>query len=147
MKVTCERRELHEGLQTVARAVSGRSSLPILGNVLLEPQADALRLAATDLEMGIERLVPARVVEAGSVTLPAKTLSEIVGVLPEAEVTIAADTGSSGRDVVITCRRSEYRIHGLPAEEFPVLPEVGADATFAMPEGELGKMIRQTIFA
>jgi len=145
MKVTCERRELHEGLQTVARAVSGRSSLPILGNVLLEPQADALRLAATDLELGIERLVPARVVEAGSVTLPAKTLSEIVGVLPEAEVTIAADTGAG--DVVITCRRSEYRIHGLPAEEFPVLPEVGADATFSLPEGELGRMIRQTIFA
>src|SRR6266852_550323 len=145
MKVTCERRELHEGLQTVARAVSGRSSLPILGNVLLDPQGDALRLAATDLELGIERLVPAHVVEAGSITLPAKTLSEIVGVLPEAEVTIAAD--ASGGDVIITCRRSEYRIHGLPAEEFPVLPEVGADATFAMPEGELGKMIRQTIFA
>lgn len=145
MKVTCERRELHEGLQTVARAVSGRSSLPILGNVLLEPRGDALRLAATDLELGIERLVPARVGEAGSVTLPARTLSEMVGVLPEDDVTIAADT--SGGDVVITCRRSEYRIHGLPAEEFPVLPEVGAEAAFSLPEGELAKIIRQTIFA
>lgn len=144
MKVTCERRDLHEGLQTVARAVSSRSSLPILGNVLLEPETDTLRLAATDLELGIERRVPARVGEAGPITLPAKTLSEIVGVLPEAEVTIAAD--STG-DVVLTCRRSEYRLHGLPAEEFPVLPEVGAEATFTLPEGELGKMIRQTIFA
>jgi DNA polymerase-3 subunit beta len=145
MKVTCERRELHEGLQTVARAVSGRSSLPILGNVLLEPKGEALRLAATDLELGIERLVPARVGEPGSVTLPARTLSEIVGVLPEDDVTIAADI--SGGDVVITCRRSEYRIHGLPAEEFPVLPEVGSEATFSLAEGELSRMIRQTIFA
>ena len=63
MKVTCDRRELHEGLGTVARAVSGRSSLPILGNVLLDPGTDALRLAATDLELGMERLVPARVAE------------------------------------------------------------------------------------
>jgi DNA polymerase-3 subunit beta len=145
MKVTCERRELHEGLQTVARAVSGRSSLPILGNVLMEPGADALRLAATDLELGIERFVPARIAEPGPVTLPAKTLSEIVGVLPEADVTIAADAG--GGDVVITCRRSEYRIQGLPAEEFPVLPEVGADATFSLPEKELRDIIRQTILA
>lgn len=145
MKFTCERRELHEGLQTVARAVSGRSTLPILGNVLLEPGGDMLRLAATDLELGIERLVPARVVEPGPVTLPAKTLSEIVGVLPEADVTVAADAGSG--EVVITCRRSEYRIHGLPAEEFPVLPEVSADASFAVPERELREMIRQTIFA
>ncbi len=145
MKITCERRELHEGLQTVARAVSGRSSLPILGNVLLDPGTDALRLAATDLELGVERLVPARVAEAGSITLPAKTLSEIVGVLPEAEVTIAANAG--GGDVVITCRRSEYRIHGLPAEEFPVLPEVGTDATFSVSERELRDMIRQTVLA
>jgi DNA polymerase III subunit beta len=144
MKVTCERRDLHEGLQTVARAVSSRSSLPILGNVLLDPETDTLRLAATDLELGIERRVPARVGEAGPITLPAKTLSEIVNVLPEAEVTIAAD--STG-DVVLTCRRSEFRLHGLPAEEFPVLPEVGAEATFSLPEGELGRMIRQTIFA
>ena len=66
MKVTCERRDLHEGLQTVARAVSSRSSLPILGNVLLDPGTDSLRLAATDLELGIERLVPARVGETGA---------------------------------------------------------------------------------
>jgi DNA polymerase III subunit beta len=145
MKVTCERRELHEGLQTVARAVSGRSSLPILGNVLLDPGTDCLRLAATDLELGIERLVPARVAEAEKITLPAKTLSEIVNVLPEAEVTIAADARAG--DVVITCKRSEYRIHGLPAEEFPVLPEVGADAAFSLPERELRDMIRQTIVA
>jgi DNA polymerase III subunit beta len=145
MKVTCDRRELHEGLGTVARAVSGRSSLPILGNVLLDPGTDALRLAATDLELGMERLVPARVSEPGQITLPARTLSEIVNVLPEAEVTIAADT--SAGDVVITCRRSEYRIHGLPAEEFPVLPEVGSDAVFTLPEREMRDIIRQTIVA
>jgi DNA polymerase-3 subunit beta len=145
MKVTCERRELHEGLQTVARAVSGRSSLPILGNVLLDPGTDSLRLAATDLELGIERLVPARVIEAEKITLPAKTLTEIVNVLPEAEVTIAANAGAG--DVIISCKRSEYRIHGLPAEEFPVLPEVGADAVFSLPERELRDIIRQTIVA
>ena len=71
-----------------------------------------------------------RIAETGPITLPARTLSEIVGVLPEAEVTVAADAASG--DVIITCRRSEYRIHGLPAEEFPVLPEVGADATFSL---------------
>src|SRR4051794_22624157 len=105
MKVTCDRRELHEGLQSVGRAVSSRSSLPILGNVLLDPSGDSLRLAATDLELGIERQVPARVAEPGPIPLPAKTLSEIVGVLPEAVVPIAAD--ASGGEIIITCRRSE----------------------------------------
>jgi DNA polymerase-3 subunit beta len=145
MKITCERRELHEGLQSVARAVSGRSSLPILGNVLLDPGTDSLRLAATDLELGIQRQVPARISEPGPVTLPARTLSEIVGVLPDAEVTVAANAGSG--EVVITCRRSEYRIHGLPADEFPVLPDVGSDASFSLPERELRDMIRQTVLA
>src|SRR2546430_2466273 len=54
MKVTCDRRELHEGLQTVGRAVSGRSSLPTLGNVVPEPSGEALRLAATDPSLGID---------------------------------------------------------------------------------------------
>jgi DNA polymerase-3 subunit beta len=144
MKLTCARKELYEGLQTVTRAVSGRSSLPILSNVLLEPGTDGVKLAATDLELGMECRVPASVKEEGPITLPAKTLSEIVSALPEAEVTIAADDHHS---VIITCRRSEYRIHGLPAVEFPPLPEVGGNVTFTMPQALLREMIRETILA
>src|SRR5581483_10358756 len=73
MKLSCARKELYEGLQTVARAVSGRSSLPILSNVLLEPGPEGVKLAATDLELGLECRVPATVKEEGPITLPAKT--------------------------------------------------------------------------
>jgi DNA polymerase-3 subunit beta len=144
MKLTCARKDLYEGLQAVARAVSSRSSLPILSNVLIEPGTDAVKLAATDLELGLEFRVPAAVREAGPITVPARTFQEIVAALPEAEVTIAAD---DHHNVILTCRRSEYRIHGLPAVEFPPLPEVGGDVTVTMPQGLLRDMIRQTIVA
>jgi len=144
MKLSCARKELYEGLQTVTRAVSGRSSLPILSNVLLAPEGDGVKLAATDLDLGLECRVPASVREEGAITLPAKTLSEIVAALPEADVTIAADDHNQ---VIVTCRRSEYRIHGLPAVEFPPLPEVKGDVTFRLPQSVLRELIRETIFA
>jgi DNA polymerase III subunit beta len=144
MKLSCARKDLYEGLQTVTRAVSGRSSLPILSNVLLEPGTDGLKLAATDLELGLECRVAASVREEGAITLPAKTLSEIIAALPEADITIAADDHNT---VIVTCRRSEYRIHGLPAVEFPPLPEVKGSTTFSMPQGLLREMIRETNFA
>jgi DNA polymerase-3 subunit beta len=144
MKVSCARKELYEGLQTVARAVSSRSSLPILSNILLEPGTDGIKLAATDLELGLECRMQATVHEGGPITVPARTFQEIVAALPEAEVTIAAD---DHHNVILTCRRSEYRIHGLPAVEFPPLPEVTGDLSFSMPQGVLREMIRQTILA
>ena len=141
MKLTVPRKELYEGLQLVSRAVSQHTSLPVLKNIKIEPGTDSIKLTATDLDLGTECLVEAEVQEDGAITAPARTFVEIVGQLPEADVTIAAD---DRQNVIITCLRSEYRIHGLPAEDFPPLPEVGGDVSVTLSQPLLAEMIRQT---
>jgi DNA polymerase III subunit beta len=144
MKLTVARKELYEGLQVVSRAVSTHTTLPVLRNVLIEPGTDAIKLSATDLELGVEVLVPAKVQEGGSLTVPAKTLGEIVAALPEADVSLAADDHDN---LLICCRRSEYRIHGMTAEDFPALPEVGGNVSLQLPQPLMKDMIRQTALA
>jgi DNA polymerase-3 subunit beta len=144
MKLTVARKDLYEGLQTVSRVVSSHTSLPVLKNVLIEPGVNAVKLAATDLELGVECVVPASVSEGDSITVPAKLLAEIVSGLPEADVSLAADDHN---DLVLCCGRAEYRIHGLPAEDFPALPEVGGEVTLSVPQPLLKAMIHQTAFA
>ena len=144
MKLTVARKDLYEGLQIVSRAVSTQTTLPVLKNVLIEPGVDAIKLSATDLELGVEVLVPARVQEGTALTVPAKTFSEIIAALPEADVSLAADDRDT---LVICCRRSEYRIHGLTAEDFPALPEVGGSVTMELPQPLMKDMIRQTALA
>jgi DNA polymerase-3 subunit beta len=144
VKLTVARKELYEGLQIVGRAVSTQTTLPVLKNVLIEPGTDAIKLSATDLELGVEVLVPANIPEGGSLTVPARTFSEIIAALPEADVSLAADDRDN---LVICCRRSEYRIHGLTAEDFPTLPEVGGSVSLQLPQPLMKAMIRQTALA
>jgi len=92
----------------------------------------------------VEVLVPAKVQEGTALTVPAKTFSEIIAALPEADVSLAADDRDT---LVICCRRSEYRIHGLTAEDFPSLPEVGGSISLQIPQPVMKSMIRQTAFA
>lgn len=144
MKVTCNRRVLHEALQHVGRVVAGRTTLPILSNVLLEAKQAALRLVAYDMEIGAESTIAAEVDEEGALTVPARVLTDVVASLPDATVQI------SRRDQTLlglVCGRSEYTINGLPAEEYPKLPEVGGEIAFQMPQSEMRDMIRTTVFA
>lgn len=144
MKLSVARKDLYEGLQIVSRAVSTHTTLPVLKNVLIQPGTDGIKLAATDLELGIEVIVPATVQEGGSLTVPARTISEIIAALPEADVSLAAD---EHENLVICCRRSEYRIHGLNAEDFPALPEVAGTVSLELPQSLMKSMIRQTALA
>ncbi len=144
MKLTVTRKELYEGLQIVSRAVSTQTTLPVLKNVLIQPGDGVIKLSATDLELGVEVLVPATVSEGGSLTVPAKTFSEIIAALPEADVSLAADEHET---LIICCRRSEYRINGLTAEDFPALPEVGGSVSLQVPQAQMKEMIRQTALA
>jgi DNA polymerase III subunit beta len=144
MKFMVTRKELSEGLQVVSRTVSGNTSLPVLKNVLIEPGTDAIKLSATDLELAVEVLVSARVAEGGALTVPAKTLADIVSALPEADVAMELEDVT---DLVLRCRRSVLRVRGLSAEEFPPLPEVGGSIAFQIPQPVMKEMIRQTSLA
>ena len=86
MKITCLQENLAKGLATVGRAVATRSTLPILSNILLETDQRRLRLAATNLEIGVSCWIGARVEEEGRITVPARLLTEFVNSLPPGQI-------------------------------------------------------------
>ena len=148
LKAKSARKELFEAVQTVGHAVSGRSALPILSHIMIQAEENGLRLIATDLELGISCRIPnsesAGIIEGGALTAPARTLTEVLGNLPEKEVAISVDKSHT---VHVKCEKSEYKILGLPAEDYPHLPEVKDNVGFAIPQAKLREMIRQTRFA
>ncbi|MDH7600778.1 MAG: DNA polymerase III subunit beta [Armatimonadota bacterium] len=144
MRVICSRKGLQEGVQTVARAVSPRTSLPILGHILMKTEDDRLRLVAYDLEIGLEHTVEASVQEPGALTIPARVVNEIISTLPDADVELSTDTEST---VNLKCGTSQFSILGLPPEEFPMLPEVTKEVRFKIDSEVLREGISKTIFA
>lgn len=144
MNFTCPKRVFHEALQSVSRAVATRSTLPILGNVLLEVQGGQLKLVTTDLEIGLTCLIPIESGTDGAVTVPERILQDVVGNLPDAEITISADERNM---LTVAAAKSRYTIHGLPADEFPILPQVPSDSVLSLPGPVLRDLVRKTLFA
>ncbi len=142
MEFTTPRKSLHAALQTVTRAVSGKSTLPILSNICVKATADLVTFAATDLELGIKCSFPATVTAAGEITVPAKTIGEIVSQLGEGEVALAVNDRNTA---VLKAGKSQYDILGLPAEEFPPLPEVSREVAFQVSQKDLHRMIRSVV--
>lgn len=143
MKITCERGYLAMALGVASRAVSSRNTLPILSNVLLETEDDRLKLTATDLDTAIRSVIPANVAENGAVAVPAAILSDVVSKLPDAPVTIEMQDGK----VTVRSGKSDYTILSLPAEDFPVVPEVREGTDLTLPQATLKDMLRLTTFA
>lgn len=126
MDVTIDRKSLATAATAAARIAATTTSLPILRNTLVEAGPDGLRLAATDLERGVEIRLTAEVVTDGQVTIPAAEFAQILANLPEGVVRLRLETGAaegSGR-VVISSRKSDYRLAFLPPEATCSLPEI-----------------------
>jgi len=110
----------------------------------MQTDTDALRLSATDLELSISLAIPAHIEEEGGLTAHARILTELLSTLSEGDVTISGDTSHA---MHLHCGRSDYKLLGLPAEEYPRLPEVKEENRFWVAQSLLREMIRQTIFA
>ncbi|MBI2247057.1 MAG: DNA polymerase III subunit beta [Armatimonadetes bacterium] len=132
-------------MHLVNRAISTRTTMPILGYVLVETMKQGLKLTATDLELAIQVEIDAEVREGGQLTLPARILTEIVGNLPEATVEIK--TGEAGTQAEIACENSNFEILGLPTGDFPTTPKAGEEPLGTIDADVMRTMIRQTIFA
>lgn len=145
MKVSCLQENLAKGLGIVGRAVSTRSTLPVLANVLLTTEGGRLKLSATNLEIVITCWIGAKVEDEGSITVPARTLSDLVNTLPQERVDLQLDP--STRTLHLSCARTEANIKGIAAEEFPVVPEPGNDTRHQIETVTLKKMISQVAFA
>lgn len=143
MKITCERSYLASALGVAGRAVSNRNTLPILSNVLLETEDDRLKLTATDLDTAIRYVVPATVFENGAVAVPAGILTDVISKLPDAPVSLEMQDGK----VEVRSGKSDYNILSLPAEDFPVVPEVKEGVEISVHQATLKEMLRLTTFA
>ena len=130
LKALCPRKDLFEAVQTVGHAVSGRTSLPILSHILVQAENSGLRVIATDLELGISCWIPAQIEESGALTSPARTLTEVLANLPDkSEVALSVDKSHTVR---VHCDKSDYKILGLAAEDYPRLPEVRDAVSFSI---------------
>ena len=145
MKVTCQPSTLGQALQTVSRAISTRTTLPILNNILLETTADGLALTATNLEIGIRKLVPAEVAEEGSTTAPARLLTDFVSTLPEQDLEMTLDAAS--QTLQLRCASFDTHVKCIEAEEFPPGPRPDEGDQLTIPLEELLSAIEQTQMA
>ena len=91
MKLSCLQENLKRGLAIVGHAVAGKSTLPVLSHILLATDDGRLKLAATNLEVGITCWIGAKIEEEGAITIPAKLLSDVVGGLPNDKISLALD--------------------------------------------------------
>lgn len=145
MHFTVPQGQISRGVQVVNRAVSSRASMPILNYILIEAMANMIRLAATDLELGIEVKIPAVVSEEGAVALPARLLAEIVTNLSESDVNVTVPVGEYR--AFIECEAARFEVYGLPATDFPILSVLGSGTVARVDAAVFRAMIRQTSFA
>jgi len=145
MKFTITREALLKPLQLVAGVVERRQTLPVLSNVLMEVQGDQLSLTGTDLE--VEMVGHAQLLEAGvdgEITVPAKKLMDICKSLPDqSTVEISLDD----HRVQLQAGRSKFVLSSLPANEFPNIDDIEAQATIVIPQAQLRRVIDRTAFA
>jgi DNA polymerase III subunit beta len=145
MKVTVLQENLARGLGTVSKAVSPRSTLPVLANILIATDEGRLRLSATNLEMGITCWIPARIDEQGSTTVPARTFSDLVGTLPGDQVLLKLDP--STQTLNVRGGTSTNDIKCIDAQEFPPMPVPDLEGAVQINVGDFREMIHQVAFA
>jgi DNA polymerase-3 subunit beta len=145
MKVTVLQENLARGLSIVSRAVSPRSTLPVLGNILVATDEGRLRLSATNLELGITCWIGAKIHEEGSTTVPARTFSDLVGTLTDTQVDMSLTIRT--QTLNMHCGSSNTDLKCIDAQEFPPMPV--ADFTQALEIGvsEIKEMIQHVVFA
>ena len=145
MKLSCLQENLNKGLAVVSRAVASRTTLPITQNVLLSTDRSMLKLSATNLEIAITTWIGAMVEEEGSVTVPARLLTEFVGHLPAQSVDM--EVADQPKLLKLKCSRSEASINGTDADEFPPIPLVEGEFASKIEPQALRTAISQVVFA
>jgi len=175
MELVFSSEDMTKAMQVVDRAIARSNVLPVLSNVLIsaahsplsgvsgsaEDEADSIYVAATDMEVGIQTRIPGQVIENGAITLPAKTFASVIKALSKEEVKLITSRDKAR----ICCQNGEFKVVGMPADEFPSLALIGNTVGDAQLEltaeteekkeidflnldsGVLGLMLRKTSFA
>jgi len=145
VKLSVMQENLARGLSVVSRAVSSRSTLPVLANVLLRTEDAGLKLTATNLEIGITYWVPGKIETDGAITVPARLLTDLVGSLPGSE---KVDLELQGLDTLhLRCGRFATHVKGIDADEFPTIQTAGERPTTRISQKSLKRALDETVFA
>lgn len=145
MNVSVLQENLSRGIAIVSRAVATRSTLPVLGNILLATDGGRLKLAATNLEIGITHWTGAQVNSEGAITVPARQLADYVNALPPDRVEM--ELNSKTQTLHLKCARYDANLKGVDASEFPLIPTIGENSKILMDPDTLREMIAQAAFS
>jgi DNA polymerase-3 subunit beta len=146
MKVSCLQENLVRGLNIVGRAVAPRTAtLPVLTHVLLATDNGRLKVAATNLELGVSCWIGAKVEDEGAITVPARTFTDLVALLPADKVELELNIRT--QTLRVQSGRTDANIRGIDAQEFPIIPTFHSDAAAYIEPPILKKMIAQVVFA
>ncbi len=143
MNFKITRQNLHNGLAAVSASIPTKTTLPVLSNLLLKAEGDTVWISGTDLDVSVRIGVPAEIKTGGTLTAPGKKLQEIVRELPDEPVNIT----TRGDQLELACGKSRFKLNGLPAEEFPRLPEVDFESGWSVARADLQSLIQHTSFA
>lgn len=143
MKFTCTKENINKVLGLVTPLASKQGHLPILMNVLIVVQESKVEFIATNLEMAIKTSLRAKVEKTGSFTVPAKTLYDYINLLSEGQIDISLEDN----ELIIKSGNSSTRIKGIPADEFPVVPEVEENNVYNISAKEFKNALEKTVIA
>ena len=145
MEFQISKQSFFKELQLLQGIIEKKSTMPILGNILLTAEKGSIELTATDLEVGLRSRTEAEVKKTGKATLPAKKIFEVVRELPD-----LADVSAKKLEnnfLEIKCGSAYFKLPGLPVEEFPPIPDISDEKAITLPAAVLKEMIRRTIFS
>jgi DNA polymerase III subunit beta len=146
MEIQIAQKEFLKALYIAQGVVEKRPTRPILANLLLEAHPDkGLTLSATDLEISLSTTLEAEILQEGSTTVSARDLYDVVRKLPEQPLRLG--TEEENTSVTIHCGRIFFRLHTLPAEEYPELPETEMQGQFNYRAEHFFSLIEHTLFA
>ncbi|MDQ7826751.1 MAG: DNA polymerase III subunit beta [Candidatus Eremiobacteraeota bacterium] len=143
MRATIHKKDLENAISIASNAISQKSPLPILSHFLINAETGRLKVSATDLELGIECVTDAQVIEEGSFTTPADKFKDIVKLLPDEDLSLQKD----GEELEVKCSSSNYRFMTLPPDEFPLIPRFDEKPDIVISQRNLKETIRSVIFA
>jgi len=144
MELTIQKQTLLDGLQMVQGIVEKKSSMPILSHVLIETIENGIQMTATDLQVGLRLKSTAKIEKPGGISLLAKKLFEIIRELPEEAVYLKLNENNR---LFVSCKGTEYNLMGLPASDFPPLPEADLSRGLTLDGALLKEMIHKTLIS
>lgn len=144
MKIIATKENLASAMRKASSAVTNRPIIPVINNVLISAKGDRVTFSSTDNELFLVTWIPALVEEEGMTTLPARKLQQIIAALPSGDVTIE----SNEEDVsTLICQKSFYKIHGLPAIDFPNAESDEYDCSFEMKISDIVRSLAKVSYA